>query len=72
MLYKSDKGVNNATRPSEDGLAEARGLSASSLPWNFNRPARMPDSLLKSHSTKQRLMITLEWDLLKMVNTSEL
>ena len=32
--------------PTESGSAEARGLSASSLPLSIDRPARMPDSPL--------------------------
>ena len=48
MLYKGDKGVNDAARPPEGGLAEAGGLSTSSLPWSIDRPVRMPDSPLNS------------------------
>ena len=32
MLYKGDKGFNDAARPPEGGPAEAGALSASSLP----------------------------------------
>ena len=32
VLYKEDKGVNVAARSPNGGQAEARGLSASSLP----------------------------------------
>ena len=45
-----------AARPPEGGPAEAKGLSTSSLPLNIDRPARMPDSLLKSLCTKQWLI----------------
>ena len=38
------KGVNNAVRPTEGGLAEAGGLLASILPLvSIPHPARMPD-----------------------------
>ena len=42
MLYKGDKGVNNAARPPEGSPAEVGGLSASSLPWNIDCPAVVP------------------------------
>ena len=44
--YKGDKGDNVAARPPEGGPTEAEGLSALSLLWSINRPARMPDSPL--------------------------
>ena len=52
MLSKGVKGVNNADRQTEDGPADARDLSASSLPLNIDRPERMPYSSLKSLCTK--------------------
>ena len=39
MLYKGDKGVNDAARPPEGGPAEVGGLSASSLPLQDNVPS---------------------------------
>ena len=47
----------------------SRGLLASRVPCNIYRPARMSDSPLKSLLAKLRL-ITLEWDLLRIVNKS--
>ena len=49
VLYK---GVNDAVRPPEGGPAEAEVLLASSLLLSIDRPARVPDSPLKSHGTK--------------------
>ena len=43
VLFKGDKGINDAAHPSEGGPAEAGGLSASSLPLGIDRPARMLD-----------------------------
>ena len=48
MLYKGDKGVNDAAHPPEGGSAETRGLLTSNLPLNIDRPARVPDNPLKS------------------------
>ena len=48
VLYKEDKGVNVAARPTEAG-----DLFASSLPWSINRPARMPDIPLNSQQKKK-------------------
>ena len=53
MLYKGDKGVNDAARPPAGGPAEAGVFSALSLPWSIDRPTWMPDSPLKSLYTKQ-------------------
>ena len=51
-----DKAVKDAARRPEGGPAEARGLSASSVPCSIDRPAQMPDSLLKSVCSKQGLI----------------
>ena len=48
VLYKGDRGVSDAARPPEGGLAEAVDLSASSLPGSIDRPARTPDRPLNS------------------------
>ncbi len=48
MLYKGDKGVNDAARPFESGPDEAERHLTSSLPWIFDRPERMTDCPLKS------------------------
>ena len=56
MLYKDEKDVSVAARLFEGDPAEAGGLSASSLPWSIDRPARMPDCPLKSLYTKQWLI----------------
>ena len=42
VLYKGDKGVNDAARPPKGGPAEAGDLSASSLPWNITPPVVTP------------------------------
>ena len=39
MLYKGDKGVNDAARPLKGSQAEVRGVSASSLPLLDSAPA---------------------------------
>ena len=49
MLFKSDKDVNDATRPPKGGPAEAEGFSALNLPLIFDiPPAQMPDDLAKA------------------------
>ena len=59
--------MNVAACTSESSPAEAGGLSASSLPWNIDRSARMPDSPLNSQqkiphqNSVQR--IYEEWDI---------
>ena len=62
VLYKGDKGVNDAASPLEGGPAEVGGLLVSSLPVNIDRPARMADSTLKSFCTKQRLVKLHCWE----------
>ena len=39
MLYKGDKGVNDAARPPEGGSTKLMGLSASCLPLLDNAPS---------------------------------
>ena len=56
VLYKDDKGVNNAARPLEGDPAEAGYPSTSNLKWSIDRPARMLNSPLRSLCTKQRLI----------------
>ena len=57
VLYKGDKGVNDAARPPECGPAEAGSLPASSLPWSIDCLAWMPDSPLNRSPTHTNTQI---------------
>ena len=48
ILYKGNKGVNDAARPPKGGPVEAGSLSATSLPWGIDRTTQMQDSPLNS------------------------
>ena len=57
MLYKGVKGVNVAARLPKGGPGEAGGLSATSLPSDFNaRPVRMPDDPAKKPGRKAKML----------------
>ena len=56
MLYKGDKGVYDAAHPPEDSPAEPGAFRPQVCHEAIDRPARMPDSLLKNLYTKHKLV----------------